>query len=285
VDVFIPVYNDIQFLPHAVYSALNQCGVDVRVIVSDNASTDGTFEWVAALAEREPRLILSRNPKNLGHLANLNKYREMVQSPYYMLLCSDDMLLQPNALERAAKIMNEDETIATVYSNLVYIDARNEEILRRSFRREGFFSASDTLKSSLIGLRNMFGIPLLSKSDVYKPHSYPTELRYTGDAYLSSLGGEERKLFHLSDFLIGNRYTGKNLTSTLMSNSLQEFRLLESMRSVSLTPAERIMQSWNSPWVAFQKRLFLLWVRNRAAGPAQKPSIPPESHAVKGDLT
>lgn len=276
VDVFIPVYNDVQFLPHAVHSALNQRGVDVRVIVSDNASTDGTFEWVSALANREPRLILTRNPQNLGHLANLNKYRELVQAPFYMLLCSDDMLLQPSALERAAAIMNADQSIASVYSNMVYIDVRNEELLRRNLRREGYFSASDTLRKSLIGLRNMFGIPLLSRSDVYKPHSYPAELPYTGDAYLSALGGENRKLFHIDDFLIGNRYTGKNLTSTLLNKSLGEFRLFESMCSIKLSPAERIVQSCNSPWVAFKKRAFLTWVRNRSAGGSHKPLLTPQ---------
>ncbi|MEQ1651299.1 MAG: glycosyltransferase [Hyphomicrobium sp.] len=45
IDVFIPVYNDKIYLPKAVDSALGQRGVDVRVIISDNASTDGTFEW------------------------------------------------------------------------------------------------------------------------------------------------------------------------------------------------------------------------------------------------
>ena len=72
IQVYIPVYNDISFLPDAVASVLTQQDVDVEVIVSDNASTDGTSEWLASAASREPRLIVHESRKP-GMLYNINR--------------------------------------------------------------------------------------------------------------------------------------------------------------------------------------------------------------------
>jgi glycosyltransferase involved in cell wall biosynthesis len=54
VDVIIPRYNYSCFLYHCVNSVLNQAGVDVRVLVIDDAS-DNTAEIAAALARENPK--------------------------------------------------------------------------------------------------------------------------------------------------------------------------------------------------------------------------------------
>lgn len=51
-------YQGIDWIAPQVKSILRQEGVEVRLYVSDDGSTDGTVEWVADLARRDPRVTL-----------------------------------------------------------------------------------------------------------------------------------------------------------------------------------------------------------------------------------
>ena len=60
VHVAMATLNGRRWLPAQVRSILNQEGVQVRLVVSDDGSTDGTREWLEELAERDPRVTLLR---------------------------------------------------------------------------------------------------------------------------------------------------------------------------------------------------------------------------------
>ena len=61
IDVVIPCYNYGRFLHQCVNSVLGQVGVDVRVLVIDDASPDNTAEVAAALAREDPRVTVIRH--------------------------------------------------------------------------------------------------------------------------------------------------------------------------------------------------------------------------------
>ena len=68
-------YNGLDFIEQQVDSILRQRGVDVRLFIADDDSTDGTREWVHQLAKREPRVTLVSEgvggsaPKNFLRIA------------------------------------------------------------------------------------------------------------------------------------------------------------------------------------------------------------------------
>jgi glycosyltransferase involved in cell wall biosynthesis len=66
IDVFIPCYNYGRFLCQCVNSVLGQAGVDVRVLVIDDASPDNTAEVAEALAREDPRVTVVRHGTNKG---------------------------------------------------------------------------------------------------------------------------------------------------------------------------------------------------------------------------
>lgn len=71
----------------------------VEVIVSDNASTDGTETAIPAAQERLPCLRYFRNDTNQGFGANLNRAISLASGTYCWLMGSDDALL-PDVLDR-----------------------------------------------------------------------------------------------------------------------------------------------------------------------------------------
>lgn len=119
VDVVIPCYNYARFLRACVKSVLDQPGVDVRVLIIDDTSTDETPEVVAELT-RDPRVEGRRHEVNQGHIATYNEgLLEWAKADYTVLLSADD-LLAPGALARAAEVFEANPNVGMVYGRVVY---------------------------------------------------------------------------------------------------------------------------------------------------------------------
>lgn len=264
IQVYIPVYNDISFLPDAVSSVLAQRDVDVEVIVSDNASTDGTSEWLESASSREPRLIVHRNRENRGLMYNINRFGELITAEYYMLLCSDDRLGAPDALGAALAVMKDAPKVVSVYSDLVYIDRHGRKLATRRFGRMGCFDLLPTLRASIISGRNLFGIPLLHRRSVGVAVDYPAELTYIADVYHSAKCAEQGLLFHLPRPLIHNRYSGGNATSGLYDQSLRQFDMLAKHFGIELSRTERIQQKLQTHKTVLSKAAFLRYASWRS---------------------
>lgn len=77
----------------SIASVLGQTHRNVRVAVYDNASTDDTGAYVAAIIARDPRVRYMRRPDNVGGGANIELAMHEVTTPFFSILCDDDVLL------------------------------------------------------------------------------------------------------------------------------------------------------------------------------------------------
>ncbi len=85
-------------------SVLDQHGVDVDVLILDDASTDDTAARATRLASRDPRVRVILHLTNRGHIATFNEGLFAVDGEYVVLLDADDML-PPGSLARAAALL------------------------------------------------------------------------------------------------------------------------------------------------------------------------------------
>lgn len=126
VSVVIPCYEYGRFLPEAVGSVLNdQDGVDVRVLIIDDASRDDSPEAARAIAAREPRVDVVLHDTNKGHIATYNEgLLGWAEGDYCVLLSADDKLT-PGALPRAVALLDACPQAAFAYGHAVpFIDGR-----------------------------------------------------------------------------------------------------------------------------------------------------------------
>ena len=102
VSVVVPCYNYGLFLEDAITSVLDdQEGVDVRVLIIDDASSDDSAEAARKIAARDPRVEVTVHATNKGHIATYNEgLLEWADGDYCVLLSADDRLT-PGALRRA----------------------------------------------------------------------------------------------------------------------------------------------------------------------------------------
>jgi glycosyltransferase involved in cell wall biosynthesis len=121
VSIGLPVYNGQRFLPATVDSLLGQTLGDFELIVSDNASTDGTEEICREYAAADPRVRYVRQPRNIGANANYNEVIQMCRGPYVRWAADDD-ICAPDYLERTFALLDGDEDAVLCHSLTSYID-------------------------------------------------------------------------------------------------------------------------------------------------------------------
>lgn len=115
ISVLIPTYNRSHYLVEAVESALSQDYSNFEVIVSDNASTDGTGEAVRKYLA-DPRFRYFRNGKNLGSGPNYRRLLyEYATGRFAHYLTDDDYFIDTGHLSKAARIIRE-HGVKTVFS-------------------------------------------------------------------------------------------------------------------------------------------------------------------------
>ncbi len=100
-------------------SILEQTLEDLEVVVSDNASTDGTCEIVEQYAQRDSRVRLVRQPENLGIIENFNYVARLARGDFFRWIGADDWL-EPTYLAEcvAALDADPDAVVVTTYFDL-----------------------------------------------------------------------------------------------------------------------------------------------------------------------
>jgi glycosyltransferase involved in cell wall biosynthesis len=92
VTIGVPTFNRTLALERAIDSVLSQTCSDWTLIISDDASTDGTQALCERIAAQDRRIEYVRHPRNIGLTANLNFLAATASSPYFMYLADDDAL-------------------------------------------------------------------------------------------------------------------------------------------------------------------------------------------------
>jgi hypothetical protein len=119
VDVVIPCYQYGRYLAPCLASVLSQTGIDLRVLIIDDASTDETHEVASAAVAADARVEYRRHMTNRGHIATYNEgLLDWARGEYVTLVSADD-LLAPGALARAAHALEEHPDVGLVYGRAV----------------------------------------------------------------------------------------------------------------------------------------------------------------------
>lgn len=87
----MPVYNEASFIAESLSSLQNQTYPNLRIVVSDNASTDGTKTIAKEMAQSDWRLGVVSGPKNVGAAANFALASAEVEADYFMWAAGHDL--------------------------------------------------------------------------------------------------------------------------------------------------------------------------------------------------
>lgn len=184
VGVVVPCYRYGRFLRECVASVLAQRGVDVRVLIIDDASPDDSADIAIAIAAEDSRVALLRHQANRGHIATYNEGLDWISADYTMLVSADDYLL-PGALARATELLDKHPEVAFAFGRA--LELLTDGSLQRSMK----IIKGDATHEIISGLqfiklsrsRNIVPTPtVIVRTRVQKKvGGYCPELPHTGD--------------------------------------------------------------------------------------------------------
>ena len=97
--IAIPTYNRLEKLKICLKRLMEQKKIEqIEIIVSDNASSDGTGEYMTELVKKAENISYYRNTENVGPDKNFLNCFDKAMGEYVLLLGDDDFLL-PMAVE------------------------------------------------------------------------------------------------------------------------------------------------------------------------------------------
>ncbi|MCV7171929.1 glycosyltransferase family 2 protein [Mycobacterium manitobense] len=114
VDVFIPSYQYGTYLSDCATSVLSQQVPSLRLLIIDNASTDGSREIAQGIAAADDRVTVVLNEQNRGWHHSFNRAIDWACSDYFMILGADD-LLPAGALDLEKAFLDEHPEVAFAY--------------------------------------------------------------------------------------------------------------------------------------------------------------------------
>lgn len=123
VSIGMPVYNGERFIREALDSLLAQDYENFELIISDNASIDGTQEICLEYAGRDKRIRYIRNEENTGAIKNFNYVFRLSEGEFFMWAASDDRW-HSRFISRCLETIRSDSSIVLVYPQAVLIDVK-----------------------------------------------------------------------------------------------------------------------------------------------------------------
>lgn len=117
----LPVYNGEKYVAEAIEALLGQTFTDFELIISDNASTDGTARICRDYEKRDPRVRYHQQPRNIGLAPNHNFVAERARGDLFKWAASDDLYAR-DLIERCVEALDAYPGVVLAHSWTAHVD-------------------------------------------------------------------------------------------------------------------------------------------------------------------
>lgn len=120
-SIGLPVYNGEKYLAESLDALLGQSYEDFELIISDNASTDGTADICRRFDRQDSRIRYIRQPENIGLARNHNFVFEQSAGQLFKWASYDDLYAH-DLLERCVDALDENPHVVLAHSWTALVD-------------------------------------------------------------------------------------------------------------------------------------------------------------------
>jgi glycosyltransferase involved in cell wall biosynthesis len=204
VSICLPVFNGENYVREAIKSALEQSFAKLELIISDNASTDGTADICRDACVRDQRVRYFRADVNHGLARNFNSAFHMARGRFVMWMGHDD-IIATDYVSRCVETMEADREVVLCFAHTNYIDEKGVLIKRVKLQNDGTSaSPSERFKNIVAYHHKCEAIFGLMRREVLKETRLHGGFADSDRVLLAEMGLRGR--FELiSDYLISRR--------------------------------------------------------------------------------
>ncbi|MDD5422814.1 MAG: glycosyltransferase [Candidatus Omnitrophica bacterium] len=226
VSVLMSVRNGMPYIKEAVESILAQTYREWEFVIVDNASGDGTKEYLEDMRRKDPRIRLIRNDVYKEQGEGLNMGLEQCRGVWVMRMDADDISL-PDRLERQLDFIKVNPDISVAATLVYYIDENGRVIGKNTSKWTGRISVDKTVENNeLVGLPHP---SVIMRRDVIK-----------------GVGGYRPQFRPAEDIDLWNRVLEKGHRIIVQGEYLLKYRIHSSGSSFSFKKAKsaRLKVAW-----------------------------------------
>lgn len=144
VDIGMPVFNGERFIEEALRSLSSQSSTAWRLLIADNASTDGTEEICRKFSRLDSRIRYVKHESNIGAPANFKYVLDQAKAPYFMWAAADD-LWGSEFISSCVHRLSGQTKIGMAFTGVDIIDSFGQVVRRMS--EVPSFSGSNSLSA------------------------------------------------------------------------------------------------------------------------------------------
>jgi glycosyltransferase involved in cell wall biosynthesis len=253
VSIGLPVHNGESTVATAVRSVLDQQHERLELVISDNASSDGTEEICRDFAGSDGRVRYRRQPENIGLLGNFDYVLAHARGEYFKWLGDDDWM-SPSYINRTVAVLAGDPSTLLVTTQQSFLDldgsvatsAYDAARLRSHRPVERFEEMLRLLNESHLLLDPLYG--LMRRPQIT---AIPRVRMLHEDEILAAKLALAGRFGHVEDVLSYRRFKpfsrrvvmaqrlGVPAWQARMATTLQCRELFRAVADAELTPAER----------------------------------------------
>lgn len=184
VSIGMPVYNGEATIRKAIDSILAQTFPDFELIISDNASTDGTEAICRKYADQDTRIRYFRQTENLGAGANFEFVLRRSVGAYFMWAAADDRRSR-NFLEINVYFLQSNPALSASTSPNCYEGEESDAIKHVNFSLNGNYPdrCLEFLKNAWISHGIFYS---LMRAEIIKSYQF-SELPYAANDWTINL--------------------------------------------------------------------------------------------------
>lgn len=263
-SICIPNYNYGEYIGETIDSVLSQDFEDFEIVITDNKSTDNSWEVIQSYLKKDSRVRAYQNATNLGFAGNLDEVSSKALGEFLILLSSDDTM-NPMALTVFSKTIealgNSNCLILGSSWNRIDSDSKliQREPIRGVWREDDFNSelteligdkvyssrSADILKRCFSSYKGAFNFA----ATCYSREAYQKVGGYSGSRLINpdkwfhwKLLGEVENAIYIDETYFNYRWHSTNQTAIqnktgVLKQLVDEYRSTFEVPDSSLTKA------------------------------------------------
>ncbi len=192
VTAVVTTRNRLALLRRAIGSILGQQGVPLRVVVVDEASSDGTAEFLAEVDD--PRILVLRHEVPLGPSGARNA-GIAASDTEWIAVCDDDDVWSPTKMRSQLEALAADPTARWAVAGEITVDERGHVIGHRDLEADGDVLARILVSNVIPGMsglvfqRSLFDEVGGFDTDLWGSEDWDLEIRFAVAAPLAAANG------------------------------------------------------------------------------------------------